>query len=378
VIKFNVSYQSGLESEYVAKAIQSGVLAGDNRFGRKAESILERLTGSKKVLLTPSCTAALEMCAIGLGIEPGDEIIMPSNTFVSTATAFVMQGAVPVFIDIRNDTLNIDEERIEAAITERTRCIVAVHYAGVSCEMDRILDIARRYNLTVVEDAAQSLMSTYNGKALGTLGDLGTISFHETKNISCGEGGAIYINNDALGNTMEVVREKGTDRSMFFRGEIDKYTWRSKGSSYLLGELSAAYLCGQLHNAELITNKRLDIWNAYHERLKVLERAGLITTPVVPDGCIHNGHLYYIVLRSDFSRERVLKGLLERGVMAVSHYVPLHTSPGGRKYGRYNENLLNTDKILPQLVRLPLYAGLTQESQDIVISSLEDLLTGRQ
>jgi len=375
-ISFNRPYLTGRELENIRLAEAGAMLAGDGPFTKRCHSWLERQTGSAKALLTHSCTAALEMAALLLDIRPGDEIIMPSFTFVSTANAFVLRGGVPVFVDIREDTLNLDERLIEAAITSRTRAIVPVHYAGVACEMDAIMSIARRHGLKVVEDAAQGVMATYKGRALGSIGDLGAYSFHETKNVISGEGGAILVNDPDLIQRAEIIREKGTDRSRFFRGEVDKYTWQEVGSSFLPGELIAAFLWGQLELAQEITQRRLASWRIYHEALEPLESRGLLRRPVVPEHCGHNAHMYYVLLRSDAKRDFVLSYLKERGVNSVFHYVPLHSSPAGQRFGRADGSLPVTGRQSERLIRLPLWVGLKESQQARVVAALAEVMQG--
>lgn len=349
---------TGRELWYIAQAQTSSRLSGDGDFTKKCHAWLEAKTGAHKALLTHSCTAALEMTAILSDIQSGDEVIMPSYTFVSTANAFVLRGGVPVFVDIRPDTLNIDETLIEAAITPRTKAIVPVHYAGVACEMDAILDIAKRHNLLVIEDAAQGIMSTYKGRPLGSIGHLGAYSFHETKNIIVGEGGALLVNDEHFAERAEIIREKGTNRSQFFRGQVDKYTWVSVGSSYLPGEVIAAFLWAQMEEAEAITEKRLAIWKQYNAALAPLEAAGVLRRPIIPDGCQHNAHMYYILLESLEKRNELIARLQEQGVNTVFHYVPLHSSPAGRRYGRVSGTMINTVSISDRLLRLPLWVGM--------------------
>lgn len=367
---FNRPYLTGREFGYINEANRLHQLAGDGPFSRRCHDWLERSTGAAKVLLTHSCTAALELAALLLDIRPGDEIIMPSFTFVSTANAFVLRGGVPVFVDIRPDTLNIDETLIEAAIGPRTRAIVPVHYAGVSADMDAILDIAARHGLAVVEDAAQGVMARYKGRPLGTLGALGCYSFHETKNVISGEGGALLVNDAAFAQRAEILREKGTDRSRFFRGEVDKYTWQDVGSSFLPGELVAAFLFAQLEAADAITEDRLAAWHRYHTLLAPLEQRGLLRRPIVPDECAHNGHLYYVLVSDPAQRGRVLDAMKADGVNCVFHYVPLHSSPAGRRFARVEGNLAVTEALSARLVRLPLWVGLTQAEQERVVSAL--------
>ena len=324
-------------------------------------------------MLTHSATAALEISALLLELHEGDEIIMPSYTFVSTANAFVLRGAKPVFVDIRNDTLNIDETKIEDAITSKTKAICVVHYAGVPCEMDTILAIAKKHKLVVIEDAAQGIMSTYKGKPLGGIGDLGCFSFHETKNVISGEGGALLINNPIYTKAAEIIREKGTDRSRFFRNEVDKYTWQSIGSSYLPSEITAAFLCAQLEQANDITQKRIGIWNFYHQSLLDIEKQGKIQRPFIPQECTHNAHIYYIILKEQ-KRDHVLKKLKEQGIHAISHYEPLHSSVAGKKYAKTYIELPNTEKLASQIVRLPLYYSLSLQEQDHIIKTLITLM----
>lgn len=355
---------TGRELAYIAEAHSCGHLAGDGPFTRRSHAWLEQQTGCRKALLTPSCTAALEMMALLLDIEEGDEVILPSYTFVSTANAFVLRGGVPVFVDIRPDTLNIDETRIVDAITPRTKAIVPVHYAGVACEMDAIMKIATHHNLAVVEDAAQGAMASYRGRALGSIGDLGALSFHETKNVISGEGGALLVNSEDFLLRAEILREKGTNRSRFLRNEVDKYTWQDKGSSYLPSELVAAFLWAQFEEAERITRIRLDLWNRYHESFESLEQRGLLRRPIIPQGCSHNAHMYYVLLAPSADREEVLARLTSEGIGAVFHYVPLHDSPAGRRYGRTNGNLTVTNDVASRLIRLPMWVGL-QEVDEI-------------
>ena len=373
MIPFNKPYLTGKELEYIAHAHARGQLAGDGEFTRRCSDWLEERTGCTKALLTHSCTAALEMAAILADIQPGDEIIMPSYTFVSTANAFVLRGGVPVFVDIRPDTLNLDERKIEAAITPRTRAIVPVHYAGVACEMDSIMDIARRRDLLVIEDAAQGMMATYKGRALGSIGDMGCYSFHETKNIISGEGGALLINDPALAERAEIIREKGTNRSQFFRGQVDKYTWVDIGSSYLPGEIIAAFLWAQLHEAESITQRRLEIWNTYHAAFEELENKERLRRPIVPKECHQNGHMYYLLLRDLDDRTHFIETMKEQGVNCVFHYVPLHSSPAGKKYGRVSGSMEVTDDVSERLVRLPMWVGLEDVCQGVVHPSFKFL-----
>ena len=369
-IHFNRPYMTGKELYYISEAKFGNKLAGDGMFTKRCHSWLEAQTNCNKALLTHSCTAALEMAALLLNIEPGDEVIMPSYTFVSTANAFVLRGATPVFVDIRRDTLNIDERLIEAAITPKTKAIVPVHYAGVACEMDTIMSIARRHNLKVVEDAAQGVMSKYKGRALGSIGDLGAFSFHETKNVISGEGGALLVNDPSLALRAEITREKGTDRSRFFRGELDKYTWQEVGSSYLPGELIAAFLWAQLEEAQTITDQRISSWNYYNDALESFESEGLLRRPLIPTSCEHNAHMYYILLPQEVDRQKVLADLKQNEIYSVFHYVPLHSSPAGQRYGRVHDSMEVTNIQSERLIRLPLWVGLTTEQQDIVIETL--------
>lgn len=373
-IPFNKPYMTGKELYYIAEANFGNMLAGDGLFTKRCHQWLEQNTGCAKGLLTHSCTAALEMSALLLDIQPGDEVIMPSYTFVSTANAFVLRGGVPVFVDIREDTLNLDERLLEAAITPRTKAIVPVHYAGVACEMDTIMAIARRHGLKVVEDAAQGVMSTYKGRALGSIGDLGAYSFHETKNVISGEGGALLVNDQALAQRAEIIREKGTDRSRFFRGEVDKYTWQEVGSSFLPGELTAAFLWAQLQEAETITAERLTIWTRYHEALALLEARGLLRRPIIPAGCRHNAHMYYVLLAPEINRQTILSEFKRREIYSVFHYVPLHSSPAGERYGRVTGSMSLTNSLPERVIRLPLWVGLTAAQQSQVVEVLSQAL----
>lgn len=365
-IPFNRPYMTGRELAYIAEAHQAGHLAGDGRFTRSCHEWLVQRLGAKAALLTHSCTAALEMSAMLCNVRPGDEVIMASFTFVSTANAFALRGATPVFVDIRPDTLNIDEKLIAQAITPRTRAIVPVHYAGVSCAMDEILALASAHDLFVVEDAAQGIMSTYKGRPLGAIGHLGTLSFHETKNIISGEGGALLVNNEMFGTRAEVLREKGTNRSQFFRGQVDKYTWVDIGSSYLPGEIVAAFLHAQMQEAEEITRRRLVIWNTYHEAFAHLESTGRVRRPIVPPECRHNAHMYYLLYPDLAARTRAIARLKEEGISCVFHYVPLHSAPYGRLHGRAEGNLGNTDVAADCLLRLPLWLGLEAQQQRVI------------
>jgi len=368
-IPFNKPFMTGRELWYIAQAHTNGHLSGDGVFTKKCHAWLESNANCKRALLTHSCTAALEMAALLADLGPGDEVIMPSYTFVSTANAFVLRGAVPVFVDIRPDTLNIDETKIEAAITPRTRAIVPVHYAGIACEMDTIMDIARRHNLIVIEDAAQGIMSTYKGKALGSIGHLGAFSFHETKNIISGEGGALLVNTPEFAERAEIIREKGTNRSQFFRGQVDKYTWVDVGSSYLPGEVIAAFLWAQMEEADSITARRLALWDRYHAALAPLEAASKLRRPIVPEQCEHNAHMYYVLLDSLDQRTRVMAAMKERGIHTVFHYVPLHSAPAGRAHSRAGGDMRHTDELSERLLRLPLWIGL-EDQLDTVVAAL--------
>ncbi|MBN7124635.1 dTDP-4-amino-4,6-dideoxygalactose transaminase [Erwinia billingiae] len=371
MIPFNAPPIVGTELDYMKSAMGSGKLCGDGGFTRRCQQWMENKFGSKKVLLTPSCTASLEMAAILIDIQPGDEVIMPSYTFVSTANAFVLRGATIVFVDIRPDTLNIDETLIEAAITDKTKAIVPVHYAGVSCDMDVIMALAAKHHLFVIEDAAQGVMSTWKGKALGTIGHIGCFSFHETKNYTAGgEGGATLINDPALVERAEIIREKGTNRSQFFRGQVDKYTWRDIGSSYLMADLQAAYLWAQLEAASAINAQRLRLWQNYYSALQPIAASGRITLPTIPSTCQHNAHMFYIKLHDIDDRTALINWLKEAEILAVFHYIPLHSSPAGQRFGRFNDEDRYTQSESERLLRLPLFYNLTDNNQQTVINSL--------
>ena len=370
MIPFNVPPCTGNEMKYIAEAVDSHKISGDGEFTKRCNAWLEERFHANKVMLTTSGSTALDMAFELCELSSGDEVILPSYTFSSTANAAVLCGARLVFADIRPDTMNIDEKRIEAAITDRTKVICCVHYAGVACEMDAIMDIARRHGLMVIEDAAQGVMSTYKGRALGTIGDFGCYSFHETKNYSMGEGGAIVINNPEFNEKAEILREKGTNRSKFFRGQVDKYTWVDFGDSYLPSEINAAYLWAQLEMADKINEDRLSSWNAYYEALRPLADDGKISLPTVPDGCVHNGHMFYIKARDLQERTALISFLKARGITAVFHYVPLHSAPAGYKFGRFAGEDLYTTKESERLVRLPMYYGLTKEDRQHVIRSV--------
>lgn len=371
MIAFNIPPYVGKENDYMKMAIANHKICGDGEFTKKCSSWIEKTTGTTKALLTTSCTHALEMAALLLDIKPGDEVIMPAFTFVSTADAFVLRGAKIIFVDIRPDTMNIDENLIENAITEKTKAIVPVHYAGVACEMDKIMKIAQDHNLAVVEDAAQGVMSTYKGKALGTIGDYGCYSFHETKNYSMGEGGAILIKDAKSAEDAEILREKGTDRSRFFRGQVDKYTWVNWGSSYLPSDLNAAYLWAQLEMAEEINTNRLNSWENYYAGLKELADDGKIELPFVPQECSHNAHMFYIKTRDLAERTALINYLKENGISAVFHYIPLHTSPAGRKFGEFVGKDVYTTKESDRLVRLPMYYNLKRTDLEKVVETIK-------
>ena len=369
MIPFNKPYMTGKELWYISQAHAKGHLAGDGSYTRLCNEWIEQRTGSAKALLTHSCTAALEMAALLADVRSGDEVIMPSYTFVSTANAFVLRGAVPVFVDVRPDTLNLDEKLVEAAITPKTRAIVPVHYAGVACEMDALMDIARRHGLLVIEDAAQGVMSSYKGRPLGSIGDLAAVSFHETKNVISGEGGALLVNNPRYAERAEIIREKGTNRSQFFRGQVDKYTWVDVGSSYLPGEIIAAFLWAQMEEVDAITRRRLAMWGTYHQWFADAERTGKLRRPVVPGHCGHNAHMYYVLLPDLDHRSAAISKLKSLGVHSVFHYVPLHSAPAGLKYGRVHGDLRVTDDVADRLLRLPMWVGL-EEHQTAVIQAV--------
>ena len=372
MISFNVPPCTGKEIDYISQAVAAHKICGDGEFTKKCNAWMEQRFGAHRVMLTTSGSTALDMASLLCDLQPGDEVILPSFTFSSTANAFAIYGAKLVFVDIRPDTMNIDETKIEAAITDKTRVILAMHYAGVACEMDTIMDIARRHGLLVVEDAAQAVMSTYKGKALGTIGDLGCYSFHETKNYSMGEGGAVVVNRPDLVERAEILREKGTNRSKFFRGQVDKYTWVDIGDSFLPSELNAAYLWAQLEMADEINNDRLHSWQVYDEAFRDLAVKGLVTQPTVPDGCVHNAHMYYLKCRSLAERTALISFLKSRDILAVFHYVPLHSAPAGLKFGRFDGEDVYTTAESDKLVRLPLYYKLTAEDQAKVIAAVRE------
>lgn len=373
-IPFNKLYLTGKELEYIQKSIKSGNINGNNEYTRKCESLLEKTFNAKKILLTNSCTDALEMASLLINLEPGDEVIVPSYTFVSTVNAFILRGSKPTFVDIREDTLNINEAKIEEKITDKTKAIFPVHYAGVACEMDAIMEIAERYNLFVVEDAAQGVKSKYNERYLGTIGDLGTYSFHGTKNYTCGEGGAIVINRDDLIERAEIIREKGTNRSKFLRGKIDKYTWVDIGSSYLLSDILAAFLYAQIEQLEEIKKKRKEIFDFYYESLKGLEEVGKLRLPIIPNNCEISYHLFYILLPSEKKKNSLMNKLKNIGIQAVFHYVSLHTSPMGAKFGYKEGDLPITESISGRLLRFPLYPNLEKEEQEFIITMLKECI----
>ncbi|MGE9965387.1 dTDP-4-amino-4,6-dideoxygalactose transaminase [Fusicatenibacter saccharivorans] len=370
MIPFNVPLCVGNELDYIKQAIDVRKICGDGQFTKKCNAWMEERFQAQKVLLTTSGTTALDMALLLCDLQPGDEVILPSYTFSSTATAPVLAGAKLVFVDIRSDTMNIDETKIEAAITDKTKVIIAMHYAGVSCEMDTIMEIARKHNLMVVEDAAQGVMSTYKGKYLGTIGDFGCYSFHETKNYSMGEGGAIVINNPKYNDRAEILREKGTNRSQFFRGQVDKYTWVDFGDSYLPSELNAAYLWAQLEKADEINKDRLNTWNAYYEALKPLEEEEILELPVIPDGCVHNAHMFYVKCKDLEERTALISYMKSHEILCVFHYIPLHSAPAGLKYGRFHGKDNYTTKESERLLRLPMYYGLKEDDFKAVVNAI--------
>ena len=372
MICFNVPPCTGNEMKYIGEAVASRKICGDGQFTKRCSEWMEKRFDAHKVLLTTSGTTALDMASLLCELQPGDEVILPSFTFSSTANAFVNYGAKLVFVDIRPDTMNIDETKIEAAITDRTKAIVVMHYAGVACEMDTIMAIARKHRLLVIEDAAQAVMSSYKGKALGTIGDFGCYSFHETKNYSMGEGGAILINTPEYVERAEILREKGTDRARFFRGQVDKYTWVDLGDSFLPSELNAAYLWAQLEMADEINEDRLSSWKSYYDAFADLKKKGLVTLPAVPEGCVHNAHMFYLKCRDLEKRTALIAFLKERDILAVFHYVPLHSAPAGLRFGRFSGEDVYTTRESDRLVRLPLYYGLTADDQAKVIRAVRD------
>ena len=365
-ISFNRPTVTGKELQYIREALDVFHVSGDGRFSKRCSAWLEKTIGVPRALLTHSCTAALEMAALLCDLDPGDEVIMPSFTFVSTANAVVLRGAVPVFVDIRPDSLNIDESLIEAAITPRTKAIIVVHYAGVACEMDTVMEIARHHDLFVIEDAAQALRATYRGRPLGSFGDFAAISFHETKNFISGEGGALLVNDPAHVGRAEILREKGTNRSSFLRGEVDKYTWVDLGSSFLPSDIIAAFLWAQFENAESLQVRRRALWNRYHEGFELLEAAGLVRRPIIPEGCDHNAHLYYLLMPDPKARNRLIACLRERDIHAPFHYVPLHSSPAGQKFSRAHGSLAVTEDVAGRLLRMPLWHAMTTEPDKVI------------
>lgn len=372
MINFNVPPFTGKEIEYIKQAVENQKICGDGPFTKKCSEWIEEQTGTSKCLLTTSCTHATELAALLAEIREGDEVIMPAYTFVSTADAFVLRGAKAVFVDIRPDTMNINENKIEAAITKRTRAIVPVHYAGVACEMETIMAIAEKYNLMVIEDAAQCILASYQGKALGTFGDFGCYSFHETKNVSMGEGGALLIRDKKYIQEAEIIREKGTNRSQYYRGQVDKYRWMNYGSSYLPSDMNAAYLWAQLELAKEITKARLERWEQYHTQLQPLQERGILELPVIPEGCIHNGHMYYAKAKDMEERTRLLAFLKENGILSVFHYVPLHTAPAGLKFGEFRGEDIYTTKESERLFRLPLFFTLKESEVDYIVSKIKE------
>lgn len=373
-IPFNRPHVGERELAYVQTAVENGHLSGNGPFARRCENWLEAHFGSARALMTPSCSAALELAMLLLEVSPGDEVIMPSYTFVSTANAVALRGAVPVFVDIRADTLNLDEGAVEAAITARTKAIIPVHYAGVGCEMRALERIAERHGLAVVEDAAHAVLSRYDGRPLGGIGQLGALSFHETKNVHCGEGGALLVNEERLIERAEILQEKGTDRARFFRGHVDKYTWVDLGASYLLSDVAAAFLFAQLEEAERLTERRREIWTTYHAALEPFEAMGAVRRPVIPPVCEHNAHLYYLLLANVAERDALIRTLAESGIYAVFHYVPLHSSPAGRSLGRAHGSLPVTDDFSDRLVRLPLWVGMKNDEVARVVDATASFL----
>ena len=372
MIRFNVPPYVEKAADYIQECVKNQKICGDGPYTAKCNEWIEQKTGTAKCLLTTSCTHATELAAMLAGISEGDEVIMPAYTFVSTANAFVLRGATPVFVDIRPDTMNMDEKLIENAITDKTKAITPVHYAGVACEMDTIMDIAKRHNLCVIEDAAQGIMSTYKGKALGAIGDYGCFSFHETKNYSMGEGGALLIKDPAHVEDAEVIREKGTNRSKYYRGQIDKYTWVNFGSSYLPSDMNAAYLYAQLEIADQINEERLKCWNRYYENLEPLMQAGKIELPIIPEGCVHNAHMFYIKTAGIEERTKLISYLGEKDILSVFHYIPLHTAPAGLRFGRFSGEDRYTTKESERLTRLPMYYGLSLEQVDYISDKIKE------
>lgn len=372
MINFNIPPYIGNELQYIKQAVENKKICGDGEFTKKCNKWIEDRFHSQKVLLTTSGTTALEMAMLLCDLKEGDEVILPSYTFSSTATSVVLTGATLVFVDIRPDTMNIDEKKIEAAITDKTKAIVAVHYAGVACEMDTIMEIAKRYGLKVIEDAAQGVMSSYKGKALGTIGDFGCYSFHETKNYSMGEGGALVINNPEYNERAEILREKGTNRAKFFRGQVDKYTWVDYGSSYLPSDMNAAYLWAQLEQADEINQDRMDTWNYYYNELKYLQEKGMVELPVIPEECIHNAHMFYVKLKNLSERTEFITYLRDKGVQSTFHYIPLHSAPAGEKFGRFHGEDQFTTSESERLTRLPMYYGIGEQDRKYVVDCIKE------
>lgn len=373
-IPFNHPHTTGRELAAMADAIAHGHIAADGRYSQRCRSLLQDMLGCPQALVVHSCTAALELSALLLEIEPGDEVIMPSYTFVTTATAFTLRGATPVFVDVRSDTMNLDERLVETAITDRTRAIVPVHYAGVGCDMDALKALGDEASIPLVEDAAQGICASYRDQPLGTIGALGSISFHETKNVTCGSGGVLLVNDDRFFERAEILRDKGTNRSSFIRGDVDKYTWLDIGSSYAISDLAAAFLLSQLQDSESITRRRRDLWNAYQAGFADSEADGLLRRPVVPDDCRQNAHMYYLILRSNRARDHLIAELDARGINAVFHYIPLHSSPAGRRYGRTQGSLGVTDDFSARLVRLPMWSGMTDAMIDRIVGAVNEIL----
>lgn len=371
MINFNVPPYADKALDYIQECVKNQKICGDGKYTKLCNEWIERKTGTAKCLLTTSCTHATELAALLADIKPGDEVIMPAYTFVSTADAFVLRGAVPVFVDIRPDTMNIDEKLIEEAVTEKTKAVAVVHYAGVACEMDTIMEIAGRHKLFVIEDAAQGIMSSYKGRALGTIGDFGAYSFHETKNYSMGEGGALLIRDEKYVEEAEVIREKGTNRSKYYRGQIDKYTWINYGSSYLPSDMNAAYMYAQLEIADEINSARLELWNRYYRNLDSLRQAGRIELPTVPEGCVHNAHMFYIKAADIGERTALIDHLKQNEIHSVFHYIPLHTAPAGLKFGRFHGEDRYTTRESERLARLPMYYGLTLEQVDYICDAVK-------
>jgi dTDP-4-amino-4,6-dideoxygalactose transaminase len=375
-IPFNRPFATGHEFDRIREAIANMHLSGNGPFSRRCGEWLQERLGSASVQLTPSCTSALEMAALLAGVEAGDEVVMPSFTFVSTANAFVLRGATPVFVDVRPDTLNLDETLLERAITERTKAIVPVHYAGIACDMDTIMEVADRHGLIVIEDAAHALLAEHNDRPLGGIGQLGTLSFHETKNVICGEGGALLVNDTGLVERAEILLEKGTNRSQFYRGQVDKFTWMDVGSSFLLSDINAAFLYAQLEQAEWMTQRRQELWSGYHNGLADLEATGRVRRPVVPEGARHNGHLYYLLAETAAQRDGLIEALARRGISCVFHYVPLHSSPAGRRFGRAGTEMPVTDDASARLLRLPLWVGMDEAQIERVVEEIRRALAG--